>query len=102
MYFLPYFGCVLLGVPSLRGGLPEGNRIFLLDPPSPPSPPHNQALFLEWGVGGGTRKMSKKMTPSFFGSKIMNPLGFFFYFEPKKCSRAPTPWDLYGAEGDER
>ena len=27
MWFLPYFGCVLLGVDSLRGGLAEGNRI---------------------------------------------------------------------------
>ena len=26
---LPYFGCVLLGVDSVRGGLAEGNRIFL-------------------------------------------------------------------------
>ena len=26
--FLPYFGCVLLGVDSLRGGLAEGNRLF--------------------------------------------------------------------------
>ena len=25
---LPYFGCVLLGVDSLRGGLAKGNRIF--------------------------------------------------------------------------
>ena len=28
MWFLPYFGCVLLGVDSLRGGLAEGNRIL--------------------------------------------------------------------------
>ena len=28
MYFLPYLGCVWLGVDSLRGGLAEGNRIF--------------------------------------------------------------------------
>ena len=28
MYFPPYFGYVLLGVDSLRGGLAEGNRIF--------------------------------------------------------------------------
>ena len=27
MQFLPYLGCVLLGVDSLRGGLAEGNRI---------------------------------------------------------------------------
>ena len=26
--FIPYFGCVLLGIDSLRGGLAEGNRIF--------------------------------------------------------------------------
>ena len=25
--FIPYFGCVLLGIDSLRGGLAEGNRI---------------------------------------------------------------------------
>ena len=34
------------------------------------------------GVGGG----GQKMTPPFFGSKIMNLL-VFFYFEPKKCFR---------------
>ena len=27
MYFLPYLGCVWLGVESLRGGFAEGNRI---------------------------------------------------------------------------
>ena len=32
--------------------------------------------------------MSKKMTPPFFGSKIMNLL-VFFDFEPKKCFRVP-------------
>ena len=26
--YIPYFGCVLLGVDSLRGGLAEGNRTF--------------------------------------------------------------------------
>ena len=26
--FIPYFGCVLLGIDSLQGGLAEGNRIF--------------------------------------------------------------------------
>ena len=51
-------------------------------------------------MGGGS-KMSKKMTPPFFGSKIMNLL-VFFDFEPKKCSRVPTLWGLYGAEWDER
>ena len=30
--FIPYFGCVLLGIDSLRGGLAEGNRIFLRAP----------------------------------------------------------------------
>ena len=45
--------------------------------------------------------MSKKMTPPFFGSKIMNLL-VFFDFEPKKCFRVPTPWGLYEAEWDER
>ena len=45
-------------------------------------------------MGGGS-KMSKKMTPPFFGSKIMNLL-IFFDFEPKKCSRVPTLWGLYG------
>ena len=29
VYFLPYFGYVLLGVDSLRGGLAKGNRITL-------------------------------------------------------------------------
>ena len=40
------------------------------------------------GWGGGS-KMSKKRTPFFFGSKIMNLL-VFFDFEPKKCFRVPT------------
>ena len=53
------------------------------------------------GVGGGGSKMSKKMTPPFFGSQIMNLL-VFFDFEPKKCFRVPTLWGLYGAERDER
>ena len=42
-----------------------------------------------------------KNDPPFFGSKIMNLL-VFFYFEPKKCFRVPTPLGLYGAEWDER
>ena len=29
MSFIPYFVCALLGVDSLRGGLAEGNRIFI-------------------------------------------------------------------------
>ena len=47
-------------------------------------------------MGGG-----QKMTPPFFGSKIMNLL-VFFDFEPKKCFRVPTLWGLYGAEWDKR
>ena len=35
-------------------------------------------------------KNVEKMTPLFFGSKIMNLL-VFFDFEPKKCFRVPTP-----------
>ena len=31
MQFLPYLGCVWLGVESLRGGLAEGNRISETD-----------------------------------------------------------------------
>ena len=46
-------------------------------------------------------KMSKKMTPPLFWSKIRKLL-VFFDFEPKKCFRVPTPWGLYGAEWDER
>ena len=53
------------------------------------------------GGGGGGVKNVEKMTPLFFGSKIMNLL-VFFDFEPKKCFRVPTPWGLYGAEWDER
>ena len=46
--------------------------------------------------GGGCRgvwgsEMSKKNDPPFFVLKIMNML-IFFYFEPKKCFRVPTPW----------
>ena len=52
------------------------------------------------GVGGGWR-WGQKMTPPFFGSKLMNLL-VFFDFEPKKFFRVPTLWGLYGAEWDER
>ena len=38
-------------------------------------------------MGGGVKNV-KKMTPPFFGSKIMNLL-VFFDFEPKKCFRGP-------------
>ena len=48
-----------------------------------------------WGGGN-----VEKMTPPFSGSKIMNLL-VFFDFEPKKRSRVPTPWGLYGAEWDQ-
>ena len=43
MLFPPYFGCVLLGVDSLQGGLAEGNRIL-------------GRRFESWSVnaGGGT------------------------------------------------
>ena len=34
----PYFGCVLLGVDSLRGGLAEGNRIAKLTRHQTPAP----------------------------------------------------------------
>ena len=55
-----------------------------------------------WGGGGGGGvKNVEKMTPPFFGSKIMNLL-VFFDFEPKKCFRVPTPLGLYGAKWDER
>ena len=30
MSFFPYFVCALLGVDSLRGGLAEGNRIYII------------------------------------------------------------------------
>ena len=68
---------------------------------SPPDPPPFETHFFEvlreggggWGGGGGGRggvKNVEKMTPPFFGSKIMNLL-VFFDFEPKKCFRVPTP-----------
>ena len=44
--------------------------------------------------------MSKNLTPSFVGSKLMNLL-VSFDFEPKKRFQVPTPWGLYGAEWDE-
>ena len=53
------------------------------------------------GGGGGGWGGGQKMTPPFFGSKIMNLL-VFFDFEPKKFFRVPTLWGLYGAEWDER
>ena len=61
---------------------------------TPPDPPHLKPTFLRisgmGGGGGGGVKNVEKMTPPFFGSKIMNLL-VFFDFEPKKCSRVPTP-----------
>ena len=48
-------------------------------------------------MGGGGSKMSKKMTPPFFGSKIMNLL-VFFDFEPKKCFRVPIGF-VWGGVG---
>ena len=53
------------------------------------------------GGGWGGVKNVEKLTPPFFGSKIMNLL-VFFDFEPKKCFRVTTLWGLYGAEWDER
>ena len=49
---------------------------------------------------GGVQKC-QKMTPPFFGLKIMNRL-FFFDFEPKKFFQVPTTWGLYGPEWDKR
>ena len=70
--------------------------IFWSGPPQTPPPPletHFLELLREGGVAG------LKMTPPFFGSKIMNLLVFLilsriFFF------RVPTPWGLYGAEWD--
>ena len=61
----------------------------------PPQTPPLETHFFEvlregGGVGGGGVKNVEKMTPPFFGSKIMNLL-VFFDFEPKKCFRVPTP-----------
>ena len=72
-----------------------------LDPP--PLETHFFEVLREVGGrgGGGGVKNVEKMTPPFFGSKIMNLL-VFFNFEPEKCFRVPTPWGLYGAEWDER
>ena len=93
--FWPLFMCFSpnLGVCVWGGGVPRGlGHTTCLKP----------TFFRfsgRWGgggVGGG-----QKMTPPFFGSKIMNLL-VFFDFEPKKCFRVPTLWGLYGAEWDER
>ena len=47
------------------------------------------------GGGGG----GQKMTPPFFGSKIMNLL-VFFDFELKNCFWVPTPWGfVWGGVG---
>ena len=42
--FIPYFGCVLLGLDSLRGGLAEGNRITYEFTRIPLSATHTFAL----------------------------------------------------------
>ena len=55
----------------------------------PPQTPPLETHFLGGGGGGGGVKNVEKMTPPFFGSKIMNLL-VFFDFEPKKCFRVPT------------
>ena len=68
-------------------------------PQTPPLETHFFEVLRE--VGGWGVKNVEKMTPPFFGSKIMNLL-VFFDFEPKKCFRVLTLWGLYGAEWDER
>ena len=78
---------------------------FWSGPPQTPPPPLETHFFevlreVGGGVEGGVKNV-EKMTPPFFGSKIMNLL-VFFDFEPKKCFRVPTLWGLYGAEWDER
>ena len=67
----------------------------------PPKTPPLETHFFEVLRGGGGWGGVKQRPPPFFGSKIMNLLGFFD-FEPKKCFRVPTPWGLYGAVWDER
>ena len=69
-------------------------------PQTPPLETHFFEVLREGGGVGGVGG-SQKMTPPFFGSKIMNLL-VFLDFEPKRCFRVPTPWGLYGAEWDER
>ena len=70
-------------------------------PQTPPLETHFFKVLWEGGGVGGAVKTVEKMTPPFFGSKIMNLL-VFFDFEPKKCFRVPTPLGLYGAKWDER
>ena len=64
---------------------------FWSGPPLSPPPLETYffEVFREVGGGGGVKNV-EKMTPPFFGSKIMNLL-VFFDFEPKKCFRVPTP-----------
>ena len=71
--------------------------------PPPDPPPHLKPTFWSFGGGGGggVGRGFKKLTPPFFGSKIMNRF-VFFDFEPKNVFWVPTPWGLYGAEWDER
>ena len=47
-------------------------------------------------MGGGA-----KNDPPFLGSNS-KILSVFFYLQPKKWFRVPTPWGSYGAEWDER
>ena len=51
-------------------------------PQTPPLETHFFEVLREVGGGGGGVKNVEKMTPPFFGSKIMNLL-VFFDFEPK-------------------
>ena len=69
---------------------------------APQTPPLETHFFkVLWEGGGVGVKNVEKMTPPFFGSKIMNLL-VFFDFEPKKCFPVPTPLGLNGAKWDER
>ena len=71
MSFLPYFVCALLGVDSLQGGLPEGNRIT------------SQRL-LDQSQGGVYR--GKRHIPPHFGLfgpiRVPYPKGLNCWFNP--------------------
>ena len=52
------------------------------------------------GGGGAVKNVEKNDRPLIWVHNCESSC--FFDFEPKKCFRVPTPWDLYGAEWDER
>ena len=85
----PYIGESATYPPFL--GLFGPIRVQYLVPVPPPLETHFLELLREGGGGG----RGSKIDPPFFWVENQESFGFF-YFEPKKCVRVPTPWGGVG------